>query len=151
MLQGSHTAWIGCRRILELWGRLRSEWRKKSDKFFCFRYARPNYRTPNVIYCATWKSTVAAISGLVGRRTLSLPSVSCITSSARLQKRAPEIWGELAATAPVGAYAFMAFNLLCAPCFAAMGAIKREMNNGKWTALAIGYMCAYAYVVSDGL
>ena len=42
----------------------------------------------------------------------------------------------------------MAFNLLCAPCFAAMGAIKREMNNGKWTAFAIGYMCAYAYVVS---
>lgn len=44
--------------------------------------------------------------------------------------------------------AFMAFNLLCAPCFAAMGAIKREMNNSKWTALAIGYMCVYAYVVS---
>ena len=60
-----------------------------------------------------------------------------------------EIWSELAADfTQVGAYAFMAFNLLCAPCFAAMGAIKREMNNGKWTALAIGYMCAYAYVVS---
>jgi len=45
----------------------------------------------------------------------------------------------------LSAYAFMIFNLLCAPCFAAMGAIKREMNNGKWTAIAIGYMCALAY------
>ena len=48
----------------------------------------------------------------------------------------------------IGAYSFMIFNLLCAPCFAAMGAIKREMNNGKWTAFAIGYMCVFAYVVS---
>ncbi|MED9977445.1 MAG: nucleoside recognition domain-containing protein, partial [Faecalibacterium sp.] len=57
-----------------------------------------------------------------------------------------KIWGELAADfTQVGAYAFMAFNLLCAPCFAALGAIKREMNNGKWTAIAIGYMCALAY------
>ena len=46
------------------------------------------------------------------------------------------------------AYSFMIFNLLCAPCFAAMGAIKREMNNPKWTAFAIGYMCVFAYAVS---
>ena len=46
------------------------------------------------------------------------------------------------------AYSFMIFNLLCAPCFAAMGAIKREMNNPRWTAFAIGYMCVFAYVVS---
>ena len=46
------------------------------------------------------------------------------------------------------AYSFMIFNLLCAPCFAAMGAIKREMNNAKWTTFAIGYMCVFAYVVS---
>jgi ferrous iron transport protein B len=45
----------------------------------------------------------------------------------------------------LAAFAFMIFNLLCAPCFAAMGAIKREMNNGKWTAIAIGYMCVFAY------
>ena len=49
---------------------------------------------------------------------------------------------------PVRAYSFMLFNLLCAPCFAAMGAIKREMNSGKWTAFAIGYMCVFAYVIS---
>ena len=48
----------------------------------------------------------------------------------------------------LSAYSFMIFNLLCAPCFAAMGAIKREMNNGKWTAFAIGYMCVFAYVIS---
>ena len=48
----------------------------------------------------------------------------------------------------VAAFSFMVFNLLCAPCFAAMGAIKREMNNGKWTAFAIGYMCVFAYAVS---
>ncbi len=49
---------------------------------------------------------------------------------------------------PLTAYSFMIFNLLCAPCFAAMGAIKREMNNAKWTWAAIGYMCGFAYVVS---
>ena len=48
----------------------------------------------------------------------------------------------------VAGYAFMVLNLLCAPCFAAMGAIKREMNNGKWTAIAIGYMCVFAYAVA---
>ena len=48
----------------------------------------------------------------------------------------------------VAGYAFMVFNLLCAPCFAAMGAIKREMNNAKWTAIAIGYMCVFAYAVA---
>ena len=48
----------------------------------------------------------------------------------------------------ISAYSFMIFNLLCAPCFAAMGAIKREMNNGKWTAIAIGYMCLFAYCAS---
>ncbi|MCI8698648.1 MAG: ferrous iron transporter B, partial [Oscillospiraceae bacterium] len=48
----------------------------------------------------------------------------------------------------ITAYSFMIFNLLCAPCFAAMGAIKREMNNAKWTTFAIGYMCVFAYVIS---
>ena len=48
----------------------------------------------------------------------------------------------------ISGYSFLVFNLLCAPCFAAIGAIKREMNNAKWTAFAIGYMCVFAYVVS---
>ena len=59
------------------------------------------------------------------------------------------IWTAVAAHyTPLTAYSFMIFNLLCAPCFAAMGAIKREMNNWKWTLGAIGYMCGLAYVVS---
>ena len=51
-------------------------------------------------------------------------------------------------TSAIAAYSFMVFNLLCAPCFAAMGAIKREMNNAKWTWAAIGYMCGFAYIIS---
>ena len=63
-----------------------------------------------------------------------------------LSENGDEIWSLVAADyTALSAYAFMIFNLLCAPCFAAMGAIKREMNNGKWTAIAIGYMCALAY------
>ena len=59
------------------------------------------------------------------------------------------IWGAVAADfGAVRAYSFMIFNLLCAPCFAAMGAIKREMNNTRWTLGAIGYMCAFAYVIA---
>ncbi len=62
--------------------------------------------------------------------------------SQKLQKMVAEIWGNLAAVmTPVAAYCFLVFNLLCAPCFAAMGAIKREMNNTKWFWFAIGYQC----------
>ena len=60
-----------------------------------------------------------------------------------------EIWALVGADfGAITAYSFMIFNLLCAPCFAAMGAIKREMNNARWTAFAIGYMCVFAYVIS---
>ena len=97
----------------------------------------------------TWKSAVAAISGLVAKENVVATFGQLYHFVGEVAEDGSEIWGELAADfTQVGAYAFMAFNLLCAPCFAAMGAIKREMNNGKWTALAIGYMCAYAYVVS---
>ena len=59
------------------------------------------------------------------------------------------LWAAIAAHyTAISAYSFMIFNLLCAPCFAAMGAIKREMNNAKWTLAAIGYMCGFAYVIS---
>ena len=59
------------------------------------------------------------------------------------------VWGEIAKQfTGITAYSFMVFNLLCAPCFAAMGAIKREMNNWKWTTFAIAYMCGFAYVIS---
>ena len=60
-----------------------------------------------------------------------------------------QVWANMReAFTPLAAYSFLVFNLLCAPCFAAMGAIKREMNNGKWTAFAIGYQCVFAYVIS---
>jgi len=66
-----------------------------------------------------------------------------------LSENGDEIWGLVAADfTAISAYSFMIFNLLCAPCFAAMGAIKREMNNWKWTLAAIGYMCGFAYVIS---
>ena len=97
----------------------------------------------------TWKGTVASISGLVAKENVVATFGQLYHFVGEVAEDGSEIWSELAADfTQVGAYAFMAFNLLCAPCFAAMGAIKREMNNGKWTALAIGYMCAYAYVVS---
>jgi ferrous iron transport protein B len=60
-----------------------------------------------------------------------------------------EVWGQLAASFTVlSAYSFLLFNLLCAPCFAAMGAIRREMNNAKWFWFAIGYQCVFAYIVA---
>ena len=94
----------------------------------------------------TWKSAVAAISGLVAKENVVATFGQLYHFVGEVAEDGSEIWGELAADfTQVGAYAFMAFNLLCAPCFAAMGAIKREMNNGKWTAIAIGYMCALAY------
>ena len=97
----------------------------------------------------TWKSAVAAISGLVAKENVVATFGQLYHFVGEVAEDGSEIWGELAADfTQVGAYAFMAFNLLCAPCFAAMGAIKREMNNGKWTAFAIGYQCLYAYVVS---
>ena len=97
----------------------------------------------------TWKATVAALSGLVAKENVVGTFGQLYHFVGEVAEDGSEIWSELAADyTQVGAYAFMAFNLLCAPCFAAMGAIKREMNNGKWTALAIGYMCVFAYVVS---
>ena len=66
-----------------------------------------------------------------------------------LSETGSEIWQLIAADfGPVRAYSFMIFNLLCAPCFAAIGAIRREMGNRKWTWITVGYMCGFAYVVS---
>ena len=66
-----------------------------------------------------------------------------------LSEEGSEIWAMIAADfGPVRAYSFMIFNLLCAPCFAAIGAIRREMNSGNWTLATIGYMCGFAYAIS---
>ena len=94
-----------------------------------------------------WKATVASVSGLIAKENVvGTFGVLYHFGGEELSENGDEIWNLVAADyTALSAYAFMIFNLLCAPCFAAMGAIKREMNNGKWTAFAIGYMCALAY------
>ena len=96
-----------------------------------------------------WKAAVATITGLIAKENVVATFGILYNYAGELAENGDEIWALVAADyTQLSAYSFMIFNLLCAPCFAAMGAIKREMNNGKWTAFAIGYMCVFAYVVS---
>ena len=95
-----------------------------------------------------WKSTVAAITGLVAKENV-VGTFGILYGFAEVAEDGTEIWGTLAGSmTALAAYSFLVFNLLCAPCFAAMGAIKREMNNAKWFWFAIGYQTGLAYVVS---
>ncbi len=95
-----------------------------------------------------WQAAVAAITGLVAKENV-VGTFGVLYGFAEVAEDGAEIWGTLAASMTgLAAYSFLVFNLLCAPCFAAIGAIKREMNNGKWTWFAIGYQCAFAYAVS---
>ncbi|WP_342755773.1 ferrous iron transport protein B [Kineothrix sedimenti] len=95
-----------------------------------------------------WKSTVAAITGLVAKENV-VGTFGILFGFAEVAEDGTEIWGTLAGSmTAVAAYSFLVFNLLCAPCFAAMGAIKREMNNTKWFWFAIGYQTSLAYVVA---
>lgn len=92
-----------------------------------------------------WKSAVAAITGLVAKENV-VGTFGILYGFGEVAEDGAEIWGVLAGSmTQVAAYAFLVFNLLCAPCFAAMGAIKREMNNVKWFWLAIGYQTGLAY------
>ena len=92
-----------------------------------------------------WQATVATVTGLIAKENV-VSTFGVLLGFAEVAEDGAEIWGNIAlAFTPLSAYSFMIFNLLCAPCFAAMGAIKREMNNGRWTAAAIGYMCGFAY------
>ena len=96
-----------------------------------------------------WRATVASISGLIAKENVVGTLGVLYHFGGELSENGDDIWGEVANDyTAISAYSFMIFNLLCAPCFAAMGAIKREMNNGKWTAIAIGYMCLLAYCAS---
>lgn len=89
-----------------------------------------------------WQATVASITGLVAKENI-VGTMGILYSAGE-----GTVYANMAATfTVVSGYAFLAFNLLCAPCFAAMGAIKREMNNTKWFWIAIGYQCGYAYLV----
>lgn len=95
-----------------------------------------------------WQSAVAAITGLVAKENV-VGTFGVIFGFAEVSEAGHEIWGLLAQSfTSLSAYSFLAFNLLCAPCFAAMGAIRREMNNAKWFWAAIGYQTGLAYVVS---
>ena len=95
-----------------------------------------------------WKAAVAAITGLVAKENV-VGTFGILYGFAEVSEEGEEIWGTLAGSyTTVAAYSFLVFNLLCAPCFAAIGAIKREMNNAKWTWFAIGYQCLLAYCVS---
>ena len=97
----------------------------------------------------TWKPTVAVFTGLIAKENVVATFGVLYNYVGELSENGDEIWGLVAADfTAISAYSFMIFNLLCAPCFAAMGAIKREMNNWKWTLGAIGYMCGFAYIIS---
>ena len=95
-----------------------------------------------------WKSAVAAVTGLVAKENV-VGTFGILFHYGEVGEAGEEIWGNLAANMTgIAAYSYLVFNLLCAPCFAAMGAIKREMNNAKWFWFAIGYQCGLAYLVS---
>ena len=98
-----------------------------------------------------WKAAVATITGLIAKEEVvnTFGVLYQYAGGADLLEDSHDIWAAIGADFGVmSAYSFMVFNLLCAPCFAAMGAIRREMNNARWTMGAIGYMCLFAYVTS---
>jgi ferrous iron transport protein B len=96
-----------------------------------------------------WKATVASFVGLTAKENVVATLATLYGFAGEVSENGEEIWAMVGADFGVlTAYSFMIFNLLCAPCFAAMGAIKREMNNARWTAFAIGYMCVFAYVAA---
>ncbi|WP_286080791.1 ferrous iron transport protein B [Parablautia intestinalis] len=95
-----------------------------------------------------WKMAVAAITGLIAKENV-VGTIGILFGVAEVAEDGAEIWEQLAVSmSAIAAYSFLVFNLLCAPCFAAMGAIKREMNNIKWFWFAIGYQTVLAYAVS---
>ena len=96
-----------------------------------------------------WKATVATVTGLIAKEEVVMTFGTLYNFGGELSEAGDEIWKMIAADfGPVRAYSFMIFNLLCAPCFAAIGAIKREMGSAKWTWGTILYMCGFAYVIA---
>ena len=96
-----------------------------------------------------WKSTVATFTGLIAKEQVVMTFGTLYNFAGELSESGDEIWALVAADfGPVTAYSFMIFQLLCAPCFAAIGAIRREMHSAKWTAITIAYMCGFAYAIS---
>lgn len=96
-----------------------------------------------------WKATIATVTGLIAKEEVVMTFGTLYNFAGELSEAGDEIWGLVAADfGPVRAYSFMIFNLLCAPCFAAIGAIRREMNDMKWTVATVAYMCLFAYAIS---
>ena len=103
-----------------------------------------------------WKPAVASVTGLIAKENVVGTFGILYHFAGELAENGDEIWSNFAKNlnelsgghASLSAYSFLIFNLLCAPCFAAIGAIKREMNNAKWTWFAIGYQCGFAYVIA---
>ncbi len=96
-----------------------------------------------------WESAVAAITGLIAKENVVGTFGVLFGGFEEVAENGWQVWSNMQASfTQLSAYSFLVFNLLCAPCFAAMGAIKREMNSAKWTAFAIGYQCVFAYAMS---
>ena len=97
-----------------------------------------------------WRAAVASITGLVAKENV-VGTMGVLYGAGKVAENGWQIFKSMANAFnnnPVAGYSFLAFNLLCAPCFAAIGAIRREMNNGKWTWFAIAYQCSLAYVIA---
>ena len=96
-----------------------------------------------------WKATVATFTGLIAKEEVVMTFGALYGNAGELSETGNEIWAAVAQDfGAVTAYSFMIFNLLCAPCFAAMGAIKREMNHQGWTVFTLSYMTVFAYLIS---
>lgn len=96
-----------------------------------------------------WQSTVATVTGLIAKENVVGTFGVLFGGFDEVAENGWQIWANMREVfTGLSAYSFLVFNLLCAPCFAAMGAIKREMNSAKWTFFAIGYQCVFAYAVS---
>jgi ferrous iron transport protein B len=96
-----------------------------------------------------WKATVATFTGLIAKEEVVMTFGTLYNFAGELSEAGDEIWAMVAADfGPIRAYSFMIFQLLCAPCFAAIGAIRREMGSRKWTLGTVAYMCGFAYAVS---
>ena len=96
-----------------------------------------------------WKAAVASVTGLIAKEQIVMTFGSLYHFAGEISETGREIWTQIGADfGPVRAYSFLIFNLLCAPCFAAIGAIYKEMGNARWTWITVAYMCGFAYLVS---
>ena len=102
----------------------------------------------NPLGWGNWQSAVASVTGLIAKENV-VGTFGVLFGAGEVAENGWQVWSNMQASfTPLSAYSFLVFNLLCAPCFAAIGAIKREMNSAKWTWFAIGYQCGFAYATA---